>query len=31
MLSERATLTILGWTVGSICIVTLALSALALP
>jgi hypothetical protein len=31
MLNERLTLTILGWTVGGICLVTLTLSALALP
>jgi hypothetical protein len=31
MLSERLTLTILGWTVGGICVLTPTLSALALP
>jgi len=31
MLDERRTLTILGWTLGSLCVATLVLSALALP
>jgi hypothetical protein len=31
MLDERLTLRILGWTVGTMCIGTLVLSALSLP
>jgi len=31
MLNERLTLTILGWTVGGVCIAVMTLSALALP
>ena len=31
MLDERRTLTILSWTLGTVCIATLVLSALSLP
>ncbi len=31
MLDERKTLAILGWTLGTVCIGTLVLSALSLP
>jgi hypothetical protein len=31
MLDERQTLTILGWTISSLCIAIFALSAMAMP